>query len=305
MSDVVSGGAPATSAPSTPAPAAQPQAARTPEQASNNLDARVAAKRHAAEHGSPLAPPKGVTNVHAGPERGPDGKFLPKQATSEGAATEQKPADGTPSADEPKQDAAPKEIETLKATHAKDLEARDAQIADFKKRDEQWNAIAEKALAKIETLGARVKQLEAALTAAGGAIDPRDVQLATFQERERARQLEEERRAAFAEEEQARQAEAQRKAHYDGLVASSKAALAKYPELAQSKQHFANACRLVLNGGDPEEVFALYAAKAKAASTPAPQPPRAFVGKPGGATPKLTDLRDIADKWHARLRQPA
>jgi hypothetical protein len=274
--------APATSSVSTPA--AQPAPARTPAQQSDALDARIAEKRSKAE--GVLAPPRGV-----------DGKFQP----GEKPAPEKK-ADATvvdEKAPEKKPDA---DHERLKADHAKAVEERDA----LKARDLEWTAMAEKVSARLQTQGQRIAQLEAMLKEKGVEIDPRDIELVRYREREAAQKLAEERAAAEADAKKASDEDAKRSQARSALTAQATAALEKYPELRDpaNQQDLVKFLRLSWRGMDVDEAAEMVAAKIKTrAPTTKPQVPKTLAGSgAGGAGPKLTDPRDIADKWKARLR---
>ncbi len=280
--DLGGGSVDSGAAPSAPA---QPAAARTPQEQSDALDARVMAKRHAAEHGEDtvLAPPKGA--------RGPDGKFLPGAGAEPKPKAEAKPAEPAKESDDHVK---------LKAEHDAISKERDS----LKARDGEWTEVAEKALARIDSQKAYISQLEAALAEKGGSIDPTMLENVRLQERIRAIELAEERAAAGKESEAEQAKEAKRAELRAELTSSTKAALSKFPSLLKSGPDLKEYLQLVYRGGDPStlaEVFAQRADK-RAADAVRPVAPRTLTGSGAGTGgPKLRDPRDIADKWKAQL----
>lgn len=166
MSDV------AAAAPSAAAPAPVELATPAPvEIDSDPVRARVEARREKAERETA--------------ERGPDGKFMPKQAK----AAEAKPAAKKTTAEaeakpatEPKSDDG--EAKELKAK----LETFDARVRELEARNSEWEDVAEKSLAHIEALEAKIEKLKA------GSYDERDEELLKLKAGERARSLADERR---------------------------------------------------------------------------------------------------------------
>lgn len=310
------GGAPAGGGDSSGAQSqgSQPAPSRTPDQASAALDARVAEKRARAE--SVLAPPKGVDetaqrSATGGPQRGPDGKFLPRgpqHPSSISDETKPEAAAAPPPSDDVERDvsseAPPKpekdgETEKLKADHAKAQRDLDG----YKQAVSEWEGISERALARIETQTARIAQLEAALQELGGSVDPRDVELATLREQALHRSYAEQRAQAEREAQAQAQRDAQRETARAQLAGDTKAAMAAHPEVFSNQARVVEVAKLILQSRlDPQTAVETVVARATRTSKPAPQAPRTLSNRgAGGAAPRLTDPRDIADKWKARL----
>lgn len=288
---------------------------RTHQQASDELDARVGAKIAAAEgRATPPRPtpnkgpdgrflPAGVSNIHAPAPKPKASEPDPKVSVGAGAVSPDQTSPTAPqgqtSDTSPKAGAPDPEIEKIKGEHAH----YKAEHERLTKRDADWSATAEKALARIEGLKDRLKTYEAMLAQAGVSIDPRDLEIARYREAERVQQLVAERMQAEQQARAQQQQEAQRQQQRDQLITSTRAAMAKFPQVAAGTPEWAEACKLIYRGADPETAFGLMAQKV-GARTPAPQTnvlPLLPRGQTGTGGPRLKDPRDIADKWKAQL----
>lgn len=288
----------------------QPPPARTPQQQSDALDARVAEKRARAEqpaNGARQHTPK----ADADKQRGPDGKFLKGAASvvDDAQSGDQRPPAASQTAKDG--DAAPEgklddkkaaepsaELVKLKADH----ERVTKEHATLKQRDEQWTALAEQVSARLKTQSAYIAKLEAALQEKGGSIDPRDLEIARYQEREHAQTLAQQRAEAQRKADADAQAEAQRAQERQSLENDAKAALTKHPELLEptNQADLVKYLRLVYRGADPTEAADMVGAQVKqrAGQPAATNIPRTLAGKgTSSGGPKLKDPRDIADKW--------
>lgn len=294
----------------------QVQRARSHQEQSDNLDARIQQKRLAAERGetAPTPPAKGSPAAQGQAQRGPDGKFLPQDphkapdparaqaSTSAGDdktvspdAHDAKPADVEAA---PKADPA---HEKLKAEHATVVKERDT-LAD---RNKQWDKIGEAAMARMDSQKAYIARLESALQEKGGSIDPMVLENTRLQERVRAIEMAEERAAAEHARQQQAAAEAQRTQEREQLTSETKAALSKFPALFKSGPDLKEYLTLVWRGGDPTTLAEVYNQRVEKRSPQSTSPqiaPRTLAGRGSGSGgPKLTDPRDIADKWKRTL----
>lgn len=272
-------------------PSGTPQAQRTPQQASDLLDARIAIKRAQAESGDEGRSPQGQVKPSQLPVRGPDGKFLP---TSRSTSTQ--------SADVASPDESARDGVDLEShpEHKRLREAHDS----LQERDGEWTKIAERALARMDSQKAYIAQLEQALQERGGSVDPTKIENVRLQERIRAIELAEERAAAAAEQEQRASVEAERVAAREHLTSTTKAALAQYPQLLRSGPELKEFLTAVYRGGDVETLAEFWAGRAdkRYPSENRPMAPRTLAGRgSGGGGPRLTDPRDIADKWKKSL----
>lgn len=311
-------GAPAASGPSTTAGTGgediavrgQPQALTREQKLAQhgaNLDDRVMAKRAAAERGEMPA-------VRKGPAQGPDGRFLPagvtnihapapRPKTSEPALNaagtvavspdSQTPSTQTAQTSEPSPD--------VSEAHKAELAQRDERITALTQRDAEWTQIAEKALARIETLKGQMQRYAEMLEQAGISLDPRDIELAQLREGHRVRTLADERAQAEAQAAAQRAQQEQAEKQRNALINSTREVMKRYPQVAAGTAPWAEAIKLIYRGADPETAFALMAQKV-AAAQPA-QAPATFTnsGAGGSAQPKSRDPRDIAEKWKRTL----
>lgn len=284
------GGAPAQ--PSLPQPSSPgaPAPSRTPQQASDALDARIAERRVRAEAEDRT--------------RGPDGRFLspgPQNPATEAQAAERaaQPQVEDPAATEaPTPDVIPPEV-------AEHLEKATARVTELEARDAEWEGVGARALARIQSLSARIAQLEQALQERGGSVDPRDVEIARLRESDSLYRMEQERARAQSEQRAQQEQLAQRTQARAALTKSTRAALDKHPDLEQpeNRRHLVRALQLIFNGGDPAEMISMVAAAVPSRPAARLPPPRTFAAsaQAGGGGPRLKDPRDIADKWKARL----
>ncbi len=279
----------------------QPGHARNPNEQSNDLDARIQARKLAAERGD--AAPENLKG-----QRGPDGKFLPRNGQApepvNNAASDEAEEHGEEREAPKAKAAAPKADpahEKLKTEHAAATKERD----HFKGRDAEWTKIGERAMARLDSQTAYIEHLEAKLAEHGGSVDPQLIENATLKERIRAIELAEERAANEAERSAAQEQEARRAAARQHLTDTTKAALSKHPALLKSGPDLKEYLTLVYRGGDPTtlaEVFNQRALKHVNAAANPPMAPRTLAGRGAGSGgPRLTDPRDIADKWKRRI----
>jgi hypothetical protein len=299
---------------------AQPERARSLQQQSDDLDARVAAKVHAAHRGEAPRPatslgrapdgkflPAGVTNIHAPapvakPAAPTTSEAAPQTSAKAVSPDVQTQVQGAASETETAAAAADPEIEKIKGEHA----TYKAKVDALTKRDAQWTEIAERSLGRLQTLGKQLQQAHALLRQHGVSVDPRDMELARYREREHVSALAEERVTAERQAAAQARAEQERAARYSGLVTATKAAMAEHPQVTAGSQPWLKAIYLIQRqNADPRTAFALVAQEQAKTAAPAPNAnvPRTLSGSgaPGGGGPRLKDPRDIAEKWKASL----
>lgn len=339
MSDAVGGSAPA-SAPShdSPSPAAQGQEgkARTHDDAVRDLRERTQKRRLDAERAAGFpdvardqpaiaddererGPKDGETRARDNEqgERGPDGKFLPRNGAPK---TARAPKTGTDAIK-----AVEAEVSEPKAKPDAEGEKRYKALEEKHKAAEgknaEWEKMAEQVIARIDTYKKRIDYLEGKLSEHGGQPDPLMLENLSHKEKLRVYELQEERARAekeanesstrekqLADDRQQLRGELARVwqthpelrppfsehnqeagAFWSGLLDEVKAGRGSYAELA------------------PRLAVAQYIAQAiKGKNAQKSQPamaPRVLtrMGSSGGEA-KVIDRQSVTDKWKSRLR---
>lgn len=314
-------GSPATNAP------AQPTSAQVHAKAVNDLNDRTAQRRVDAERATGYG-----TNA---PQRGSDGKFqkgAEAPADSSGTDAKNKPGLRATSQEKPEAKAAavvPEEISKLKDEHAKAVKAAADRASAAEAKNEEWEATAERVVARLDAYQARVEYLEQALAAAGGSVDPQHAEMLSLKEQLQARNLQDERIAA----QRAAQAEAAQKAEAEKARAASmgefRNALAqvgtKFPELKPAMVNgvpnfqanpeagmFWKGVKDAIDAGATLPALVPYLATAGAVAagikakrgTPKIQAPRILSGANNVSSGEVRsiDRRDVVDKWKSRHR---
>jgi colicin import membrane protein len=266
---------------------------QTNEQASDELNARVAAKRDAAERGA---------------GRAPDGKFLKKDSAAnpiDSLPKAELKKDAKAKAEQPK--AADPEVEKIKAEAQKYA----ARVEELEARDADWEETAERAFAHIEALEAVIEKLRA------GGFDERDEQIIALQREQRARELAQERAQTAA---QAKAEKAKAEEHAQGVAALRSGIgkiIAEHPGLApgaQMDESAKNWWRLVMQAHEdpskgPKAALALaeqYAPSfSRAIGPPKQSAPQARtlakLGGTGGGAAKDLSPEGIREKYTRRM----
>ncbi len=294
----------------------QPAKARSHQEMSDDLDQRIQAKKLAAERADRGLPPKQVESkqvprpVALG--RAPDGKFLPSNTSkaASGAGVDVSPDDEAGVHDAALEtnpaaaQAAPKATEKPVTEHPEYVQLAE-RTKGLEDRDTEWTTVAERAMARLDSQEQYIKRLESALQQRGGQVDPTQLENMQLRERVRAIEMAEERAKHAAEQARLDGIEAQRAAYRKQFTDDTRAALTKYPHLLKDGPVLKEYLQLVYRGGDPTalaEVYAQRAAKRAGPQVTSAMAPRTLAGRGAGSGgPKLTDPRDIADKWKRQL----
>lgn len=314
MSDAVA--APSAPAPSTnTAPAAAPPTERSAE---DRLNDRVAEKRARAESAQRepsdvLAPPVDAKPSNT-PERGVDGKFLPR-----GPVPPEQKTDAAPPADKPPEAKPSEDAAKLKAEGEAHRQRADKSEQEFARAKAQWDETAEAAHAHIEALNATIATLQQALKAAGGSIDPRAIENIQLKAQISTHTLAQERAQAAAQA----QAEAQQRAQEAQALGALKSELATlvatHPELkpapgAESLDFWRAVMKAHQSGGPaaslemaralgPRMAAGIRATKAPAPTTPTvPARTLSNLGGTGGGAVKDLSPEGIRAKWAQRAQ---
>lgn len=254
----------------------------------DRLESRIEARREAAE-------------------RGPDGKFLPKGVPAPVALaddTNEEPKEGEEvEAAEPDAEKAPKESAELakaKAEHERVLNI----ARSLKERDNQWTDVAERALARIDTLEAHIARAEEMLSQHGLSLDPTSIENLRLQEQLHAIDLAKERTAAEQQRQQQLQMQRQKQQAQRNLEETTRNALKSAPNLVRNGPELRQYLEAVWKGGDPVSLARYFEHQATQATQNRPQPaPRTLSGRTSGSgnAQKVLSPDDIADKWKQML----